>query len=237
MFLTKLIINVGLRQEQKFLRLLAKIEFGVSIFCKKLAVVAEQENKLNLAAQLKLHAKQEEKHGIMLLCLADGNRRFTLEGTGRFIELLRPNGEDLRCNVDLDAEGKIVEWDSTIFPGERLVGIFENFELSKRFCCLRLLFGNKSAFDYNWDDRLAFMFVLEQQTQQFYQLLAVNSTSIPLRIIASKIALDELNHTDYLKNVLFHYNGDVEKWRDRFWFAQIGLVFDAWKFTNNKSWK
>ena len=148
MFLTKLIINIGLRQEQKFLRLLSKIEFGISIFLKKLAVAAEEENKLNLAALLKSHSKEDEKHGRMLLSLADGSDRFTTEGTGRFISIIRPNGEDLRSNAEIEAIGKILEWDSSKFPGERLIGIFENLDgLSKRYLSMRLLFRNRSAFD------------------------------------------------------------------------------------------
>ncbi|MBN3993837.1 MAG: ferritin-like domain-containing protein [Nostoc sp. NMS2] len=232
MFLTKIIISIGLRQEQKFLRLLAKIEFGVSIFCKKLAVAAVQENKLNLAALLQSHSKEEEKHGKMLASLADGNERFHHEGSGRFISIVRPTGEELRRNVDYEAEGKVLEWDSVNLPGERLKGVFENFDgLSKRYCTLRLLFGNKSAFAYNWDDRLAFMYVLERQTLQFYEVLANSQRAPePLRVIASLIARDEVEHADYLKSLLFHYNADIEKWRDRLWLASLGLIVDMWRF-------
>jgi hypothetical protein len=232
MFLTKIIINIGLRQEQKFLRLLAKIEFGVSIFCKKLAAAASVENKPNLAALLQSHAKEEEKHGKMLASLADGNERFHHEGSGRFISIVRPNGDELRRNQDLEAQGKILEWDSVNLPGERLQGLFENFDgLSKRYLSLRLLFGNRSAFDYSWDDRLAFMCVLEQSAQQFYGHLANSQrASEPLRAIASQIALDELDHADYLKSLLLYHNTDIEKWRDRLWLASWGLVIDMWKF-------
>jgi hypothetical protein len=231
MFLTKIIINIGLRQEQKFLRLLAKIEFGVSIFCKKLAVAATEENKPNLAALLQSHAKEEEKHGKMLASLADGNERFHHEGSGRFISIVRPNGDELRRNQDLEAQGKILEWDSVNLPGERLQGLFENFDgLSKRYLSLRLLLGNRSAFDYNWDDRLAFMYILEQHTLEFYGLLATSHAHEPLRAIASLIALDELDHADYLKSLLLYHNSDIEKWRDRLWFASWGLVVDMCKF-------
>lgn len=233
MFLTKVIISIGLRQEQKFLRLLAKVEFGISVFCKKLAATALAEgNKSNLAAQLESHAKQDEKHGKMLASLVDGNERFHHEGTGRFISIVRPSGEELRSNAEIEAEGKDLEWDSVIFPGERLIGIFENFDgLSKRYLSMRLLFGNRSAFDYPWDDRLAFMCVLEQQAQHFYEHLAINQHASPaLRAIASQIALDEVEHADYLKHSLFHYNGDIEKWRDRMWLASLGLIVDMWKF-------
>ena len=236
MFLTKLIINIGLRQEQKFLRLLAKAEFGVSIFCKKLAVAAAEENKPNLAALLQSHAKEEEKHGKMLASLVDGNERFHTEGSGRFISIVRPNGEELRRNPDKTSQGKILEWDSINFPGERLIGNFENFDgLSKRYFTLRLLFGNKSAFDYNWDDRLAFMYVLEQETQCFYEHLATSSATSALKAIASQIARDELRHTDYLKKTLLHRNADVEKWRDRMMVAFWGLVIDLVRIQWRKS--
>ncbi len=232
MFLTKIIINIGLQKEQKFLRLLSKIEFGISIFLKKLAIAAQEGNKSNLATLLESHSKEDEKHGKMLASLADGNERFHQEGTGRFISIVRPNGEELRKNLEQEAEGKILEWDSVNLPGEKLTGVFENFDgLSKRYLSMRLLFGGKSAFDYSWDDRLAFMCVLEQQAQQFYEALANNQrASQALKAIAAQIALDEVEHADYLKRLLFQYNADIEKWRDRLWLASLGLIVDMWRF-------
>lgn len=199
--LKKLIIWIGLRREKQLLRMLAKIEFGVSIFCRKLAVTAYQDKYPNLAELLINHAKDEENHGKMLASLADGSDRPTLAKTGTF----KPTGE------------------------------FENFDgISKRYYSLRWFFKDRHAFDHDWGDRLAFMQLLECETQAFYEVLSKSNCSEPLKAIASKIADDEQGHGNYLSSLLYCYSEvNIEKWRRRLILAKLGLIVDVWKAIAN----
>lgn len=236
--LIKLIVRIGLRDKKRLLRLLAKLEYGVAIFCFKLADKAKKEKHENLATLLKEHGDSEVKHGKMLASLADKGNRITLtEETGRWTSVTRiSTGQQLaRPNPELTAQGKEISWDSINFPGERLQGTFENFDgLSKRYLSLRLFFRNKSAYEYPWNDKLALMHILEQSTREFYQAISKQSNDTTIQAIATQIATDEDNHAHYLYQSLkwFSYfpDHDIQKWQSRFHLAIWGLVIDAWRF-------
>lgn len=237
-FFIKLIIEIGLRQEQKFLRLLAKIEYGVSIFCKKLSQLAYNEKHYNLLTLLQTHAKEEAHHGKMLATLADGVDRISLEeSSGRWVSMVKlSDGEDIaRYNPDkLTIKSKPITWESTKFPGDKLVGEFENLDgLSKRYYSLRLLFGGKSAEDFTWADRLAFMHALEGATKIFYEILSTVTKSSSLQAIALQIANDEQEHANYLYYSLFGFSpvpeADIQYWESRITKAMWGLIIDIWR--------
>jgi hypothetical protein len=232
----KLLIYLGLRDKQRFLRLLAKIEFGIAIFCFKLQGQALAENRPNLATMLETHRKEENKHGKMLASLADGcgDRVSLTENSGRWIEVTRPSGETIVNRPDNTAIPKSVTWDSYKFPGEQLTGLFENFDgISKRYISARLLFKNRAAFDYPWEDKLAFMYVLEEATAAFYQELT-KCDDLALRAIASQIVSDEFNHANYLKLALANFapipQAAIDKWQSRLWWTKWGLVIDIIQF-------
>jgi hypothetical protein len=235
--LIRFAIRLGLRNKQRFLRVLAKIEFGVAIFCFKLQYQALAENLLNLATMLEMHGKEENKHGKMLASLADGcsDRIALTENSGRWIKITRPSGETIVNRPDDNtAIPKCITWASYKFPGEQLTGLFENFDgISKRYISARLLFGNLAASDYPWEDKIAFMYVLEEATASFYQELMKCDDSA-LSAIARQIITDEFNHANYLKLALANFapipQFAIDKWHSRLWWARWALIIDIIRF-------
>jgi hypothetical protein len=233
--LIRLIIKLGLRDKQNFLRLLAEIEFGVAIFCFKLQEQARKQFLHNLATMLEAHGNEENKHGKMLAACADGVERITRTETGHWLSIIRPNGENIaKPSKSNPSSGKAIAWDSIKFPGERLLGVFKNFDgISKRYLSARIFFGNQSASDYPMCDKLAFMYILEEETTKFYRQMSEVEDE-RLKAIALQITGDEFNHANYLKLALANFDpmpeAAIDKWRDRLWWAKWGLVVDLIKF-------
>ncbi|MBD2364521.1 hypothetical protein H6G36_25665 [Anabaena minutissima FACHB-250] len=227
--LYKLLIYLECKHEQKLIKTLSNIEFGVSTFCEKLSVAATKDNYPNLAKLLLKHSQEEHKHGKMLSSLADGKLRLPVKNNGRFLSLVRNEEETVELGNFSRQDGKQLEWDSATHPGQKVVAIFENLDgLSKRYISLRILFKNKSAFDYGWGDRLAFMQALESETCKFYQALSQSNCSEKLKAIASQITQDELGHSNYLSSLLYSFpDTDLEKWEERLFWAKLGLIFDV----------
>ncbi|MBO3459943.1 ferritin-like domain-containing protein [Aetokthonos hydrillicola Thurmond2011] len=242
-----LIIYIGLRRKQRFIRQLSKLEYGVSIFCKKLAANSPTPD---LAQMLNNHAIQEAHHGRMLDSLANGTqheaseneryfrKRFSIRETdkGKFISIKRSNGEELlNCvDTDINTKGIRLQWDSCKL-GEQLVGIFENFDgISQRYLSAKLLFDGKSADSFDWADKLAFMHVLEQETEQFYLALAKIESGTPLGAIASQIVKDEQHHADYLKSTLTQFSTspqqEIAKWQCKVRSCAPAVLVDLWFF-------
>lgn len=217
--LFRLIIYLGChpRRQQKFLKLLAKIEHGVAIFCFKLAAIARRESRHDLADSLESHANDEKRHGKMLSSLAGD--KINLTDNGQFTELYK--------------DGVLVVSKPYSTPTIHLQGIhysgsFENLDgLSLRYLSLRMLFKGKSAIDFPWEDRLAFMQVLEGVTQKFYAQLSQYSRVESIRAIALKIAVDEITHADYLKYVCKEFRPDILKWEAQLNWAILGLMVDV----------
>lgn len=236
--LIKIIIYLGLKDEQRFLRLLAKLEYGVSIFCNKLAQQASEERHFNLATSLEKHAQEEERHGKMLASLIDGNLRIRkTDKTGRWTKLIRlTTGENIaEPNPEKDCQIQKIVWDSYKYPGEKLEGYFESFDgLSRRYISLQLLLGGRKATDFDWSDRLAFMHCLEEGTREFYRVLSQEGKSEPLRAIVSQIMDDEASHSEYLRYALGHFthfpDDEIKKWQRRLWWGMLGLLIDMWRF-------
>lgn len=242
--LIKMLVWIGLKNRNKFIRTLAKIEYGNAIFCGKLSSVAINENRTELADLLLKHGKEENKHGVMLATLADGCNYMRRSGNGRWLEILR-GGQNIvnpewsrrvKSFIGASDTPKILQWNSTKYPGEQLTGTLESFDgMSKRYFCARLLFKNIIASDYSWEDKLAFMCVLEEEVAIFYQeLIGVKDKEISA--IASLITGDEFNHANYLKVALSRFTPFpdelIKKWRDRVWWAKWGLIIDAVKIVS-----
>ena len=166
----------------------------------------------------------------MLASLAEGSDRIPVIDNGLFLKVSFDGSEPVRQSDH--QKGKVLYWESTIYPGQKVTALFENLDgLSKRYLSLRILFKGQSASHYDWCDRLAFMHLLEIETQKFYKVLADSKCSEPLRAITLRIVEDEKGHSTYLKDLLSQIPGadsdsDLEKWRDRLFWAKIGLLFD-----------
>lgn len=231
MSFVKIIVFFGLFNKQKFIRTLAKIEYGNAVFCEKLERQALTENRYELAKLLRKHAQEEEKHGRMLSSIADGSDRIHRVGTGRWVKILRGQQNIVKKFIEPLHKPKTIQWESKTYPGEQLTGVLESFDgLSYRFACSRLLWRNCAAFDYPWEDRLAFMYVLEEEVASLYlELMSVKDGKISS--IASDMTEDEFNHANYLKMALCRFVPFPEellnKWRNRVKWAKLGLIVDG----------
>lgn len=233
--LVRFIIYLGLRDKPKLFRFLAEIEYGVAIFCEKLQRQAISENLPNLARLLEDHGKQEKKHGKMWASLADGSSRIHLSDNGQWIEMVRPSGENIAKPTLNNGVTKTIVWDSVKFPGEQLVGLFKNFDgISKRYLTGQIMFGGRAAFDFSWEDKLAFFHLLEEETAILCQVITESTDDDAIRAIALQITGDELNHANYLKSALNQFaplpEAALDKWRDRLWWAKWGLAVDIARF-------
>jgi rubrerythrin len=222
-FLIKTIIYFGLKNKPKFIRLLAKLEYGVSACLVNLSKQAKNDGYLNLSNNLRSHAKDERNHGKMLATLVDGKRRIELKDNGRWLSLVK-DGEEV-ANHPEEGDGKIVIWDNS-------VGIFDNLDgISQRYLALRILLKGRRISELSWNDRLACMHVLERGTLRFYLALAESSAPIELRAIAAKIAEEEAGHSNYLRAATKKEN--ILKWRSRVKWASLGLIWDFYKWTRS----
>lgn len=228
-FLFTIIIKLGLTKPKLFLRTLIKLEYGVSAFCSKISAEAYNQGYFNLSSLLETHAKEENKHGLMLGALADGQNKILLRGTGRWLSFKNVHtGIELATLPEPSTPGKVI-----FMPEKNILGIFQNLDgLSQRYLSLRLLFRGKKAADFDWCDRIAFMCALEHISQQFYAKLA-DIADEPLKAIALQISQDELEHSDYLKYTLTSMSNlpsqDIKKWEGRIGWSMLGLVFDVWR--------
>lgn len=225
--LTRLIIYFGSKNLPDFIRLLAKLEYGVSACLSNLAIAAQADNYPNLNKQLLGHAAEERNHGRMLATLADGKRRINLKGNGRWLSL-RIGGEE-KSNHPEEGDGKLI-----IF--ETGNGIFDNLDgISQRYLALKVFLKGKKMSELPWSDRLACMAVLEEGTLGFYNELS-SCEGIPnyIRVVAMKISGEEAGHANYLKYMLPQFTPtpslEMQKWRDRLFWAKLALIWDFWQF-------
>jgi hypothetical protein len=228
----RLIIYFGSKNIPEFIRLLAKLEYGVSAFLENLASCAEDENYPHLANQLKNHASEERNHGKMLATLVDGKQRIELRNNGRWKTLIK-DGVEL-ANHPESGDGRLIVFDEGY-------GIFDNLDgISQRYLGLRMLLKGQKLVDLDWQSRIAVMAVLEESTLSFYNQLSV-SPNIPneVRLVAVKIAGQEAEHGNYLKYVLpqFTYlpEMEIEKWQARLLWASWGLMWDFWRWRCDSS--
>jgi rubrerythrin len=230
--LIKLIICLGLINKPIFILAIAKIEYGVAIFCKKLASELSNLGKdySYLVQLLECQSQEEVKHGKMLSSLI---LKINLKDNGQCLTKFRPATGEYIVNVNQDkyiSSPVSVEWDSLSFPGEKIQATYENFDgISKRYLSARLLFNGRSASTFDLVDKLAFMHVLEQETCRFYTFLARITKGTALGAIALTIAADEKHHADYLKSKINHFipfTQNINKWQNKITVAKWAILFD-----------
>lgn len=229
--LVEVVCKIAIKRDFKnFIRVLSKIEFGVSIFCQKIANDARNQNHANLAEMLDKHSKEEYVHGKMLASLIDGkDRELVVDTTFQKASFLSSGMVTKTSSHPSRKDDVVLSWESVEHPGELTTMIFEQLDgISKKYFSAKLLFGGKSAYEFDWIDRLAFMCALERKTQQLYSVIEKEES--PLGAIAKKIHNDEVGHSDYLLKALGHFtnlpNSAIEKWESRIFWAQAGLIID-----------
>lgn len=232
---TKLIVYFGLNNTKEFVRLLAKLEYGVSAALNNLARDAEKSNYPNLASMLRTHSAEELNHGRMLATWCDGKSSIRLKESGRWLSWKNSTGLELARFPESKAGKKMVFNKG----GEEYIGIFENLDgISRRYISLRIFLKGKKIIDLPWKDRLACMLALEAQTRALYVELSKSQAPQSLRAIFSKIASEEDSHSNYLESVLRDFapcpGQEVDKWRSRIKLASLGLIYDFMKFLMEK---
>lgn len=229
--LLRLVVYLGLKNTKEFVRLLAKLEYGVSSALNNLACDADKSNYPNLAAMLRAHSSEEFNHGRMLATWCDGKNSIRARGAGRLLSWKNSAGVEL-ARFPEEKEGIKIIFDK---DGEQYTGIFENLDgISQRYLSLRIFFRGKKIIELPWKDRLACMLALEAQTRALYVELSKSPCPQELRAIFSKIAQEESSHSDYLESVLRDFspcpNQEVDRWRSRMNLASLGLIYDFGKF-------
>jgi rubrerythrin len=183
--------------------LLKRLEIGVFFFCWRLALKAEAENQAILARSLKKQAESEYHHAQLLSNLTGS--KLLMSASGLF------DRED-RSSFNWGS----VDWDSS-----------EEFRadgLSRRYICARVLFGGQFAKDFDINNQLAFMAVLEELQAEFYAAL-LNLIHPNSERYLRAIATDEASHSDTLRELLsFHPDAQqlIRKWR---WRTAIAFLF------------
>jgi hypothetical protein len=228
--LIKIIIYFAQKNLPEFVRLLAKLEYGVSACLSNLAVDASKEGYANLSQMLLAHAQEERNHGKMLATLIDGKQRISLRTNGRWLSLVDVSGRQLANHPDR-GRGKLVRL-------ENKVGLFENLDgISQRYLSLRFLLGGKKINQLPWHARIACMACLEEGTFNFYRHFAASNIPDSLKAIVQKIADEEEKHADYFEYVLPQFtafpHAELDDWRSRIAWASIGLIWDFLRWTKN----
>lgn len=229
--LVKLICYFGLKNTKEFVRLLAKLEYGVSSALNNLAEDADKSNYPNLAAMLRAHSSEEFNHGRMLATWCDGKNSIRLRGAGRMLSWKNSAGVELARFPESKKGTKIV----LDKEGEQYIGIFENLDgISQRYLALKIFLRGKKIIELPWKDRLACMLALEGGTRALYVELSKLKMPESLRAIFSKIAQEESSHSDYLESVLRDFvpcpSQEVDRWKGRISLASLGLIYDFGKF-------
>jgi hypothetical protein len=206
LFIYELMLQVIIRNlatpknEKIILRFLTKLEYGVSIFCYKLAVKARTQNKECLANCLMEHGNDELKHGKMLGCVSDG-KNFIKKNTdwGRWIP-------DLSKHENFDGI-------SRRYLSARL------FFMNKK--AIYYDWVDRLAFMYVLEKLTNSFYITLSATEISEPLKAIAAQIAEDEQSHSDYLLEELKKiTDKPQ----HY---VKKWERRANFAIIGVVIDA----------
>ncbi len=219
----KLIIWLGLRYSNQFIKLLAKLEYNNAIYLKKLADKAKEDNYFNLSDILLTQSKEEELHGKALSCLIDGKNKFNLVDNGYWQSLTNRNGSTVIDYYDKNDKSIDLSWGNIKGSFVQLDGV------SQRYISAKWFFKNKKASEYSWEDQLAFMTILEKETAKLYSLLG-NQVESPLQRLSVKFAKEEQNHQTTLYYTLSSFtsipNYYIDKWSERLFVAKLGLLLD-----------
>lgn len=222
-----------MKQQQKFLRLLGKIEFGLANCCENLEALARKDGHEDLANIFLKHKKEEKKHGDMLSAIADGDSRVKYSPSMP-IKLILPNNKVINYHPEANTEVFESSWLSP-FHGVEVKCVFEHLDgLSGKYISIKKFLDGKKISDYGWQDRLAILSVLECGARTFYLYLIDSShTNESIRAISIQILDDENRHERDFRAILDNHSTNsselIKKWNYRASIASLWLLLDAWK--------
>lgn len=193
------------------IRLLARLEYGVFLFCDRKRADAEAAGYVDLAAALKLQAAQELGHHSQMRRLAGDFGYSSQPSWAKSYSALIHSAErvpkPLSRQNDWTPEG-----------------------ISRRYVSTRIWFGGQRACDLDWENAIALMAVGEAAAAWFYRLLSWLAPALYREVFRS-IADDEAKHQDGLHRALVSTAGeDAEallwRWRWRGCLALTAVPFD-----------
>ncbi|MBN3951929.1 MAG: hypothetical protein HWQ38_37885 [Nostoc sp. NMS7] len=207
-----------------YLILLKKLEIGVFFFCWRCLRQAKNLPAYygSLESVLKEQALSEYSHA-QVFCQLTGSK-------------LNMSGAGLMSREEKAAfDWGCVNWDSS---GES----YKADGMSTRYLAAKVFFGFRTANSYDWRNRLAFMYVLEDFQFKFYQqLMRFVSEEVRKELVA--IANDEETHAIQLKSLLWNIVGAKRQqqlvfwWQMRLYLALICVPVDVLKFVIGNSVK
>jgi rubrerythrin len=197
----KLLIKLGLRDEKRFLRLLAKLEYGVSLFCSKLSAIAANEGHENLSTLLTTQAREEKHHGRMLASLADGKERVT----------------PLKNAPGSWQDGHFENFDGISKRYVSLRLLFGNRRADDYQWCDRL------AFMCVLEEQTSAVYeILSEIGNEQLRAIAQQIKNDEIgHCDCLKYALAQFSHFP---------EADLQKWEKRLFWAKLGLLVDMWNF-------
>jgi hypothetical protein len=195
------------------INLLKKLELNAAFFCWKLAIQAQEENRLTFYNLLIEQAESEYNHADVLCRLGGGQLKF------KFSELLNKKADNWRT----------IAWDSSEKPYQ-----IDGFSI--KYWVGKLFFGFRKASEFDWVDKLAFMTVLEICQRDFYQELLEHIEEKKQRDTIAWILKEEGNHAAILLSTYYEINQDKDclcKWQMRLFlvliFVPFALIFGSFK--------
>ncbi|MEH1780232.1 MAG: hypothetical protein V7L26_14140 [Nostoc sp.] len=200
-----------------YLSLLKRLEIGVFFYCWRRHLEARNLPGYygRLDENLKEQALSEYNHA-QVFCQLTGSK-------------LNMSGAGLMSREEKAAfDWGCVNWDSS---GES----YQVDGMSTRYLSAKIFFGFRTANSYNWENRLAFMCVLEDFQHCFYkQLLRFVTPEVQEKL--APIIQDELTHAINLHDSLWFISGVRRSsnllliWHTRKYLALICIPFDALRF-------
>ncbi len=193
------------------LRLLKRLEMGVFFFCWRQAIAARSEGRTDLSEVLKQQAESEYHHA-QTFCSISGNKLIL-----RVHELFK---REISSN---SANWSKVKWDNS-----------EQFSadgLSRKYLSARIFFSDRYAKDFDWEDKLAFMAVLESFQACFYKKLLHFLPGSEIEPILT-IYRQEAEHSATLVTALSEMVGMfvardlMVKWKCRLYLALPFILLD-----------
>ncbi|MBD2771184.1 hypothetical protein [Iningainema tapete] len=192
------------------LSLLKKLEVGVFFFCWRQALQAQAEGNSTLNLILKEQAESEYHHA-QAFCTLTGSK-LELSADKLF------NRESKNAQI-----WSTVNWDAS-----------ESFQadgLSRKYYSAKAFFGGHQARDFSWENKLAFMTVLESFQACFYRKLL---QFLPLKVGRSLLAIcnEEANHSITLRMALAKMTDSstatklMRKWKQRLYLGLLILPLD-----------
>ena len=188
--------------------LLKRLEIGVFLFCWRTAIQAEVEDKSELAKILREQAESEYHHAQTFCTFTDNKFKWSVT--------------KLFNNPD-----RSLSWGQVWDTSETFVAD----GLSRKYLSARIFFGDRYAKDFDWEDKLAFMAVLESYQACFYKKLLHFLPDSEIEPILT-IYRQEAEHSATLVTALSEMVGMfvatdlMTKWKRRLYLALPFILLD-----------